>query len=90
MTAKSEADQLAQSLASVYQSFQDDPDGGWMTTAELMDMLGWGREKIWRSLRHLAAQGRLQNGSVRRMDISGRLSPVPAYRLRRVADDRAG
>lgn len=56
------------------------PEGAF-TAAELERMLGMGRDKLYRKLRALVAENRVESMQVRRNDITGRPVAVPAYRL---------
>lgn len=61
----------------------DDDDHGAMTTQELAKALDKHETAIRKRLRMLLEEGRLEVLRVRRVDLCGRMTRVPGYRLRR-------
>ena len=55
---------------------------GFMTTAEMSRALDWTYWRVKAQLHDLRDQGRLETRKVQYRDISGRVTRVPAYRLR--------
>lgn len=66
---------------------KDDP--GALTAHELMDALGLSIERTRRLLKDLLRSGQCEAVKVSRVDISGRVQSVPAYRLRKQRAVRA-
>jgi hypothetical protein len=52
-----------------------------LTALEIKERLGIGHEKTRNKIRSLVMGGKLECVRVRRVDISGRVQMVPAYRL---------
>jgi len=52
------------------------------TTVELADSLGWTKARVRGALKSLARAGRLEVVQARRVNLAGRVSSVPGYRLR--------
>lgn len=60
----------------------DGDDNGFITSEDIALALDWGVERTRRQLRKLKREGSVEVGRVRRTDLSGRIQPVPAYRLK--------
>lgn len=56
-------------------------DDGFLSTQEIAARTGRCTDAVLMSLRKAKASGRLQVRTVKRSDISGRLSPIPVYRV---------
>lgn len=57
-------------------------EGDGITVVELANTMKCAEEKVRRTLRVIAGQGRLEVSRVRRPAIDGRLMLVPAYRIK--------
>lgn len=57
-------------------------EGNGVTVGELQETTGYSYERIRKALRVLSVAGRLEVSRVTRMDIAGRPSSVPAYRIK--------
>lgn len=64
---------------------QDGDDDGALTVRDLVQETGWTRTAILRGMRSLKEAGALEVIKVFREDLSGRVTRVPAYRLRQGA-----
>ena len=73
--------ELIQALAEAQPVMGGDRDG-FLTTKEMVSVLGWSLWAVGAQLRELHKQGRLEVRKVKIIDISGRCIRVPAYRLK--------
>ena len=56
-------------------------DEGLRTAGEIAETKGWGRKRVLDALHRAQRAGRLEVVTVQRMTLTGRLAPVPAYRV---------
>ena len=61
--------------------FQNDDDG-FIRAEDIADALGWNIDRTRRHLRALLRDDMIEVGRVYRKDLSGRVQPVAAYRLK--------
>lgn len=73
-------DELAQALQTALRDNIGDSQG-FKTTAELMDELGWGKDKVLRRLRFLKKNGELEIGDVYLENLAGNMQIRKAYRF---------
>jgi Fic family protein len=74
--------ELIQALAEAVLHIDEDRDG-FLTAREMIRALGWAENRVKSQLRELHEQGLLESRKVPYRDIAGRITRVPAYRLRR-------
>ena len=63
------------------------PAAGALTLRELQTQTGWGYDRVRMRMRQVHMEGRLESIRVMTTTIDGRMSTVPAYRLRTPADE---
>ena len=73
--------ELIQALAEAQIDVEQDRDG-FLTMREMLGALDWPKARITANLHALHSQGRIETRKVIMVDISGRRTRVPAYRLK--------
>ena len=73
--------ELIQALAEAQIDLEQDREG-FLTMREMVAALDWPKARITANLHALHSQGRIETRKVVVVDIAGRRTRVPAYRLR--------
>jgi hypothetical protein len=73
--------ELIELLVNQLQLDEQQANDGFMTMREIATAAGWTMAKTQKKMRGLFEQGLIESRNIPRMNMAGRLSKVPAYRV---------